>query len=233
MLQRKEDEIKRQDGVKQELERQWRELREGKENRSTNEGDGVMDEVRKLRQEFQSLCMSFSERDKAIDGPKMKDKGIKKMLQKKSDDEEESDGVSDEDERDRMRSKKVKEEKRKTSKTRFMPFRSSNKIVSKAKNYNQQKLSDEDEESEFEREKIQKGSLHKSISNNQVLNQQNSNDLTSSKSKYAKLAEKALHEMSQFTSEDEDAIIQKKRQHLINSLKKEYPRQSQRLENML
>lgn len=195
-----------------------------------------MDEVRKLRQEFQSLCMSFSERDKDIDGAKTKDKGIKKMLQKKSDEEEdESDGVSDEDEdeRDRMRSKKVKEEKRKTSKTRFMPFRSSNKIVSKAKNYNQQKLSDEDEDSEFEREKIQKGSLHKSISNNQVLNQQNSNDLTSSKSKYAKLAEKALHEMSQFTSEDEDAIIQKKRQHLINSLKKEYPRQSQRLENML
>lgn len=195
--------------------------------------------------------MSISEREKDSDSASNKSKGkskindqpkgIRSMLRKDSDEDHEqiSQGVDDEDDdeeedwRDRkVKKAKEKAQKRNTSKTRFVPFRSSNKIGNKLKDYKQQKLSD-DEDSDYEAAQVRKENMNKSVSKNEVLMKQYDNDLTSSKSRYAKLAEKALHEMSQFTSEDEDIMIQKKRQHLVNSLKKEYPRQSHRLENML
>lgn len=47
------------------------------------------------------------------------------------------------------------------------------------------------------------------------------------------MQEKAMNELGNITSEDEDMIAQKKRQHLINSAKKEIPVRSKRLENKL
>ena len=132
----------------------------------------------------------------------------------------------------KKKTNKQNKSKRSTSKTRFISFRSSNKIGTKKKENIQQKLSS-DEDSDLERVDVVKEMVPRPQLQNNSGAYNKIDELTSSKAKYAKLAEKALNEMSQFTSEDEDALIQKKRQHLVKSLKKEYPRQSKRLENML
>ena len=61
----------------------------------------------------------------------------------------------------------------------------------------------------------------------------NQNGLNQSKLRYEKLTEKAMQEMSQYTSDDQASVKLKKREHLIKSLKKEYPKHSNRLESML
>lgn len=61
----------------------------------------------------------------------------------------------------------------------------------------------------------------------------NEEELANSRIKYNKLAEKAMKEIGPITSEDEESIIMKKRQHMVNSIRKEFPEKSKRLEAML
>ena len=61
----------------------------------------------------------------------------------------------------------------------------------------------------------------------------NTPELSQSQLRYDKIAEKAMMEMSQYTSDDMASVKMKKREHIVKSLKKQHPRQSNRLENML
>lgn len=200
----------------------------------------AIDEINKLRKEIQELSMSVKEIKRHHDSPetiKMPRSKTKKGLNnliKHVDSDEERDSespdkrLSSDSDEEYQRVTKHAKQKRKTSKTRFGTFKSKNKINDKHKVMKAHRENETDFENEFMRSKHPP--KNENISNKY---ENQSEDLANSRLRYNKLAEKALDEMGQITSEDEEMMIMKKRQHMINSVKKDQPRNSKRLENML
>jgi hypothetical protein len=209
-------------------------------NNDSSISSSANDEISKLRKEIQELSLSVREIKRHRDSPetiKMPKRNNKKGLShliKHADSEEERNSESpdrrlssDSDEEYQKVTKKTKQN-RKTSKTRFGTFTSKNKINDKHKGMKAHRENETDYENEFMRSK--NTTQQKALVNKY---EPQSEDLANSRIKYNKLTEKALDEMGQITSEDEEMIIMKKRQHMINSVKKDKPRSSKRLENML
>ncbi|CAI2363223.1 unnamed protein product [Moneuplotes crassus] len=196
-----------------------------------------MEQFSKFNKTIEELSMNFSMMKKRDESPelikiprKTQKKGLKGMIKyADSDHNSETDqsperrlGSETEEECCLKKSKRVK---RKTSKTRKNEFKAKDKILK-----NQKKKKNRNNSSDSNQE------TSKFASRQTERNPQNFNnefELSNSRMRYNKVAEKAMDEMGQITSEDEDLMIHKKRQHIISSAKKEEPNKSRRLQNML
>lgn len=215
--------------------------------------DAMLEEINKLRNEFKELSMSVRESKKESpqlkttikkeDKAKKSKKGIKAMFKgAESSDEDQSNNnrlSSDDEETEQeiksknKKSKNRQRSKRKDSSGRFTSFRSKKKLRSRSKHLNSSDnhSSDNSDSDEYTRPSKVKKQKSQKIKNNK---QKNIKDpLSESQVKYSKVAEQAINELAQFTSEDEDLIRLRKREHFTNSVKKEKALKSQRLESML
>lgn len=226
-----------------------------------NHDNQTLQEISKLREQIQMLTMSvkdiqhLTQSEKSLDNSSRQNhfdqssksksnrftsakRGLKAAINQANSSNEES-GIeqnclsSDDSDKDcpsktkiikkHKQSTKTKTKKRSTSRTKFSSFQSKNKLGSKSNNFS---------------------SMNKDLNEmnpSSNLKQSNYNfdktpevqELTQSKLKYNEIMQKAMQEIGQYTSDDQGSIIMKKREHLVNSLKKEFPRHSNRLENML
>ena len=119
---------------------------------------------------------------------------------------------------------KAKSKKKRTSsrKGRDYEFKSKNKFKKKQKKVKE----DSDSDKETSKFASRQSQLH-------VPCHPSEDELSYSMSRFQKAQQKAINEMEGLTSEDEERIKDRKREHLLNSIQKENPRSSKRLDIML
>jgi hypothetical protein len=176
----------------------------------------LKEEMSKMRKYMEELCMSFRQPEK-----KVTKKGIKAMMTG-ADDSSYSGGnrlSSDSEENDKIQSKR--KSRRDSLKPEF-----SSKFNPKFKGRSKSKHLESSGEDNCKVKK-RKNKFKKAETSNEKYK------LEDNKIRYTKLEQQAFEELAQFTSEDEDLIRLRKREHLENSIKKEQIMKSKRLESML